>query len=137
MKRVLFLCTGNSARSQMAEGWAKHLGADKIEAFSAGTRPAPNVNPFAIAVMKEKEIDISRHRTKTLADIEHRMDLIVAVCAQAAEECPVPPAGVQVERWDLPDPAAAHGTDEEILTVFRESRDEIERRVRDLVGRLR
>ena len=120
----------------MSEGWAKHLGAERIEVYSAGTRPAPNVNPFAIAVMNEKGIDISRHKTKTLADIDHRMDLIVAVCAQAAEECPVPPAGVQVKRWNLPDPAAAQGTDEQILEAFRKSRDEIENRVRELLSRL-
>ena len=120
----------------MAEGWARHFGAGKIEAHSAGTRPAPNVNPFAIAVMKEKEVDISGQKTKALADIEQRMDLIVAVCTQAAGECPVPPAGILLERWDLPDPAAAHGVDEELLRVFRESRDEIGRRVRDLIARI-
>lgn len=120
----------------MSEGWAKHLGGEKVDAYSAGTKPAPTVNPHAIAVMQERGIDISGHNTKTLSSLTQPMDLIVAVCSQAAEECPIPPPGTKVERWDLPDPAAAEGTPYEIMEVFRASRDEIERRVRDLVTRL-
>lgn len=120
----------------MAEGWAKRLSGGKLQAYSAGTHPGAQVNPHAIAAMKEKGIDISGHYPKTLFEIDEPVDLIVAVCSQAAESCPAPPAGTKVERWDLPDPAAAQGTDEEIRAVFRESRDEIERRVRDLVERL-
>ena len=120
----------------MAEGWAKRLGGGKLQAFSAGTHPGTQVNPHAIAAMKEKGIDISGHYPKTLFEIDEQVDLIVAVCSQAAESCPVPPPGTKVERWDLPDPAAAQGTDEEVRAVFRGSRDEIERRVRDLVERI-
>lgn len=136
MKRILFLCTGNSARSQMSEGWAKHLSAGKIEAFSAGTHPAPMVNPFAVEVMKEKDIDISGHYPKELDQVSAPLDLIVAVCSQAAENCPLPPPGTAVERWDLPDPAAASGTDDQVREVFRRSRNDIETRVRDLLERL-
>lgn len=120
----------------MSEGWANSMGGAKIEAISAGTHPAPHVNPFAVIVMKEKGIDISGHVTKRLDDIDAPMDVIVTVCSQAAESCPILPTGTKVERWDLPDPATAHGTDEEIREVFRKSRDEIEKRVRDLVARI-
>lgn len=136
MKRVLFLCTGNSARSQMSEGWARHLGAETVEALSAGTHPAAQVNPYAIQVMKEKGVDISAQYPKKLDQVSGPLDLIVAVCSQAAENCPVPPPGTAVERWDLPDPASAVGSEEQIRQVFRESRDEIERRVKDLLSRL-
>ncbi|MFO0769040.1 MAG: arsenate reductase ArsC [Nitrospiraceae bacterium] len=136
VKQVVFLCTGNSARSQMAEGWANHFAKGAIRFLSAGTNPAKVVNAKAIAVMGERGIDISSHKPKTLNSVQGPIDLIVAVCSQAAEQCPAPGPEFQIERWDLPDPAAAEGTDDEVLAVFRASRDDIERRVRDLVARL-
>lgn len=132
--RIVFLCTGNSARSQMAEGWARCL-APQWDLHSAGTMPTSQVNPYAVKVMAEKGIDLSAHRPKTLDSVPKPLDRIVAVCAHAADNCPVVP-GVETERWDLPDPAAFHGTEDKALEVFRNSRDEIERRVRDLVSRL-
>lgn len=120
----------------MAEGWANQLAAGKFDFHSAGTLPSREVNPHALVVMFEKGIDISQHRPKAFTSIPHPVDLIVAVCGQAAEQCPAPGPEFQVERWDLPDPAATTGTEEEILATFRESRDEIERRVRDLVSRI-
>lgn len=136
MKRVLFLCTGNSARSQMAEGWANHLGLSVAEFHSAGTWPSRNVNPYALVVMLERGIDIGAHQPKAFTSVPRPIDLVVAVCGQAAEQCPAPNGEFEVERWDLPDPAAATGTEKEILAVFRASRDEIERRIRDLLVRL-
>jgi len=132
--RILFLCTGNSARSQMAEGWAKHL-SPQLDVYSAGTAPAKQVNPFALRVMSERGIDLSGHTPKTFSSIPQPIDLIVSVCRHAAENCPVIP-GAKTERWDLPDPAGATGTEEEIMQIFRSSRDDIERRVRELLQRI-
>ncbi len=104
--------------------------------MSAGTEPVGAVNPNAVAVMAERGIDLGSHFPKTFVSIPRPIELVVAVCSQAADNCPYPGANVAVERWDLPDPAAAVGSAEEVLAVFRASRDEIERRVRDLVARL-
>jgi arsenate reductase len=135
MKRVLFLCTGNSARSQMAEGWAKYLGSGVAEFYSAGTLPSREVNPHALAAMREMGVDISGHSPKSFTSIPKPLDLIVAVCGQAAEKCPRP-EGAIIEAWNLPDPAAFEGSEHETMNVFRESRDDIEKRVRDLLMRL-
>ena len=118
----------------MSEGWAKHIASSDFEFFSAGTAPTSAVNPNAIKVMAEKGIDMSAKKPKTLDSVP-MPDLIVAVCSHAAENCPVIP-GTKTERWDLPDPAAFKGGEEETLNVFRDIRDEIESRVRDLVSRI-
>ncbi len=133
-KRVLFICKGNSARSQIAEGFAKVMG---IEAFSAGTHPKDSVHPMAIAVMAEKGIDISQHRPKNL-DLEFAktVDLIVTVCGEADEECALLPLSVPKIHWSLPDPARAEGSKEEQLEAFRKVRDEIEQMVRQLALQL-
>jgi len=129
--KVLFLCTGNSCRSQMAEGFARHLGRGRIEAFSAGTEPAERVHPLAIRVMAEKGIDLSTHRPKKVDEfLSSPLDWAITVCGDAAERCPVFPGRVQREHWPLPDPARATGPEEEVLAVFRTVRDEIERRVK-------
>lgn len=134
--KVMFVCTGNSARSQMAEGFARHLGQGKIEAYSAGMEPS-RLNPFAVAVMQEKGIDISEQRSKAFDDeLARRMDVVVTVCGNADERCPVLPPEVKKLHWPLEDPAAARGSDAEILAKFREIRDLIEGRVRDLVQAL-
>lgn len=133
-KRVLFICTGNSARSQMAEGFARAMG---IEAFSAGTHPKNTVHPLAIAVMAEKGIDISQHHPKSI-DLEFAktVDLIVTVCSEADAECAQLPLPVPKVHWNLPDPAKANGDESERLQVFRKVRDEIERLVSQLVTQL-
>jgi arsenate reductase len=131
--KVMFVCTGNSARSQMAEGFARHVGRGRIEAYSAGMEPS-RLNPFAVAVMREKEVDISRQRSKAFdEDLARGMDVVVTVCGSADERCPVLPPEVKKLHWPLEDPAAAKGTEAEILARFREIRDEIETRVRELI----
>ncbi len=130
--RVMFVCTGNSARSQMAEGFAQHIGQGRIEAYSAGMEPS-RLNPYAVAVMQEKGIDISQNQSKAFDDdLARRMDIVVTVCGNADERCPILPPEVKKFHWPLEDPAAAKGTDTEILAKFREVRDQIEARILDL-----
>ena len=133
--RILFLCTGNSCRSQMAEGFARHYGRDAIEVYSAGTQPTA-VNPMAMEVMGERGVDISAQTSKGLDAVPKDVDFIITLCGDAAENCPVYPAHVRVEHWGLPDPARATGTREEVMKVFREVRDEIERRVHWFISSL-
>jgi len=134
---VLFVCTGNSARSQMAEGFARHFGGEQIEAHSAGVEPS-RLNPVAVAVMQEKGIDISGHRSKAFDwDLARQMDVVVTVCGHANESCPVLPPGVKRLHWPLEDPAAAKGTDAEIVATFRLVRDQVETRVVDLLRTVR
>jgi len=135
--QVMFVCTGNSARSQMAEGFARHFGQGGIEAYSAGMEPS-RLNPFAVAVMQEKGIDISHQRSKALdEDLARRMDVVVTVCGNADERCPILPPDVKKLHWPLEDPAAAKGTDVEILAKFREIRDQIEARILELLREFR
>lgn len=131
--RLLFLCTGNSCRSQMAEGWAKHLGADVTEVESAGIE-AHGKNPRAIVVMREAGVDISgQESTRITDDMIRRADVVVTVCGHADEHCPVLPPGVTKIHWPLSDPAKVSGTEDEIMAVFRATRDEIRRRVEALI----
>jgi arsenate reductase len=124
-KRVLFLCTANSCRSQMAEGIVNHYLGDKIEAFSAGTTPT-FVDPRAIAVLKEIGIDISGNRSKSMTEFEGRQfDYVITLCDSANEQCPLFFGGVQKIHMGFDDPAAVQGTDEEIMSAFRRVRDEI------------
>jgi arsenate reductase len=133
--RLLFLCTGNSARSQMAEGWARHLAGDEFEIFSAGTMPT-GLNPLAVEAMKEKGIDISHQRSKSLAEVPNAADYVITLCAEADAACVRLPARRMRLAWHLPDPAAVSGSTEERRRAFRAACDEIERRLRDfLVGR--
>jgi arsenate reductase len=134
-KTVLFLCTGNSCRSQMAEGWLRHLGGDRFEALSAGTRPQ-GLNPRALRVMAENGVDISGQRSKSVDEFLGRdLDLLITVCGGAQESCPMflGKAG-QRRHWPLPDPAEAAGTDAQVLGLFRTVRDEIRRLVEDLIA---
>ncbi len=134
--RILFLCTGNSCRSQMAEGWARHLGGDTLIAESAGIE-AHGKNPRAIAVMREAGVDISgQESTRVTDDMIARADVVVTVCGHADEHCPALPPGVKKVHWPLSDPAKATGTEEEIVAQFRATRDEVRRRVGDLVRSL-
>jgi arsenate reductase (thioredoxin) len=130
-QRVLFLCTGNSCRSHMAEGWLRKLGGDDFEAFSAGSKPAGHVHPLAIKAMQEVGVDISQHRSKSLDEfIGQPFDYVVTVCDNAREACPAFPGAANQLHWGFDDPAHAPGTDEEKLRVFRRVRSEIEHRIR-------
>jgi arsenate reductase len=123
MKRVLFLCTHNSARSQMAEGWLRHLGGDRFEAHSAGTE-ATRVRPLAIEAMTEVGIDISSHESKTLERyLGEPWDLVITVCDDANEACPFFYGGKQRLHWSFPDPSQRD------LAFFRQVRDAIKARI--------
>lgn len=124
-KRVMFLCTGNSCRSQMAEGFARHLGGDRWEVYSAGLEPA-GLNPRAVEVMKEEGIDISAQESKPIdPDLLRSVDVVVTLCGDAHDRCPVTPPHVRRLHWPLPDPARAEGSEDEIMAVFRRVRDDI------------
>lgn len=131
-RRVLFLCTHNSSRSQMAEAFLREHGGAVYAAFSAGTRPG-DVNPLATRAMAEVGIDMSGatgYYSKGLDTFAgQRFDLVVTVCDAAAEECPFFPGGRRQEHWGFPDPSAAAGSEEERLNIFREVRDAIGERI--------
>ena len=128
-RRVLFLCTHNSARSQMAEGLLRHLGGDRFEAYSAGTE-ATAVRPLATEAMSELGIDISSQTSKTLGRyVDERFDSVITVCDDANETCPYFPNAERRIHWSLPDPSKATGTDAEQLAVYRSVRDELRTRI--------
>ena len=125
MLKVLFLCTENACRSQMAEGLVNHDLAGKVKAFSAGVRPS-QVNPRAIQVMGELGIDISHHRSKSVDDLAgEQFDLVITLCDSAAGQCPTFPGNTEVLHVGFPDPARATGTEEEIMAAFRRVRDDL------------
>ncbi len=127
--RVLFVCTHNSARSQMAEGMVRAWGGDRFEAFSAGTE-ATRVRPEAIAVMNEIGIDITGHTSKTILPfIGEAFAWVITVCDTAKESCPVIPGAAQLAHWSIDDPSIVEGTEEERLEAFRTARDVIRDRV--------
>lgn len=129
-KTIYFLCTGNSCRSQMAEGWAKKYLGDEWEVRSAGME-AHGLNPHAVKVMKEVGIDISQQTSDTIdLDVLYNADLVVTLCGDAAEKCPVTPPSVKRVHWGFDDPAKAEGTEEEKWAVFRRVRDEIGERIK-------
>jgi arsenate reductase len=129
-KRVLFLCTGNSARSQMAEGLVSHFLGDRWEAYSAGTAPTGHVHPLAIQAMAELGIDISAQRSKSVDEFRDTdFDLVITVCDQAAQNCPLWLGPGQVKHMGFPDPAAATGSEAERLEVFRQVRDGLHQEV--------
>lgn len=130
---ILFLCTGNSCRSQMAEGWARHIGGEAVSVQSAGIE-AHGKNPRAIAVMQEVSVDISGQESTIVADrMLQQADIVVTVCGHADEQCPVLPPRITRIHWPLTDPAKATGSADEIMDEFRATRDEVQRRVRDLL----
>jgi arsenate reductase len=133
-QRVLFLCVHNSARSQMAEGLLRARAGDRFEAFSAGNE-ATEVRPLAIAAMAEMGIDISGQHSKTTADLGgQRFDYVITVCDDAKEACPYYPNAEQQVHWRFDDPAAATGTDDDRLAVYRRVRDEIAARIHEFVS---
>ena len=125
MKKILFLCTGNSCRSQMGEGFMRHMAGNKFEVFSAGVEPT-QVNPYAIKVMAEAGIDISSHKSKSVDEFsEQEFDYVITVCNHAKQICPVFPGQYERIHWDIEDPADAKGSEQEKLVFFRKIRDEI------------
>ncbi len=133
---ILFLCTGNSCRSQMAEGWARHFAGNRHTIQSAGLE-AHGKNPRAIAVMREAGVDISGQESTPVTDaMLAAADIVVTVCGHADEHCPAVPAGVKKIHWPLSDPAKAAGSDDIVMEVFRASRDDIRQRVVALLATL-
>lgn len=136
-KRVLFLCTGNSARSQMAEGALRHFAGDRFEVASAGTHPV-GLSPYAVEAMRELGIDISNHVSERVDQyLDQRFDYVITVCNQAQEACPIFPGASSMLHWSFEDPAKAEGAYEQRLIVFRKIRDEIAGRVRRFVSEAR
>ncbi|MGC8852481.1 MAG: arsenate reductase ArsC [Hydrogenobacter sp.] len=137
--RIGFICTGNSARSQMAEGYAKHfakLYGKDVEVYSAGSSPAKEVHPLAIRVMQEEGIDISSQHPKPIEAIPYdKLDIVITLCGDAKETCPYVPSA-RMDHWGLPDPAKAEGSEEERLKFFRKVRDKIKARVEELIRSL-
>lgn len=133
--RLLFVCTGNSARSQMAEGLASHIGKGTIEAHSAGTMPV-GVNSHAIAVMRERGIDISTHYSKGIEEVPGPFDLVVTLCDHAAALCPRSSWPCPSEHWSTPDPSFVAGGPESVRQAFREVRDRLETQIEALLRRL-
>jgi len=128
-QKILFLCTGNACRSQMAEGWLKHLGGDRFEVYSAGI-VAHGENPRAIAVMKEAGVDISGQQSEQLDPaMLHKLDLLVTVCGNADESCPAIPVSCEKQHWPFDDPAKATGNEEEIMAEFVRVRDQVRNRI--------
>ena len=134
MTKVLFLCTGNSCRSQMAEGWLRHLAGDRFAAYSAGLDPTA-LNPLAVEAMREIGIDISAQQSKNVTSfLGQHFPHIITVCDRAQASCPIFPGVCFREHWSIDDPASAAGTHEERMQVFRTVRDEIGRRVRAFIS---
>lgn len=134
MFRVLFLCSGNSARSQIAEALLNHDGAERFEAESAGTEPAPRVNPGAIEALAAAGIEWHGHPPQSVDSLERRpWDLVVTVCDAAKESCPIFPAGPVITHWGMPDPAAVQGDAATKRAAFRETLDVLRRRIGALV----
>ncbi len=132
--RILILCTGNSCRSQMAEGFLRAYGGDAYEAHSAGTTPSA-VNPLAIEVMREAGVDISHQRSKNVTEyLGQHFPVIITVCDNAAKNCPIFPGPAVRMHWPFQDPAEATGTPEERIALFRKVRDEIAARIQSWVA---
>jgi arsenate reductase len=133
MIKIMFLCTANSCRSQMAEGFAKEFGKGLIEVHSAGLMAA-GVQRRAITVMKEVGIDISGQKSKEIdEDLLRKMDIVVTLCGNAEETCPWTPPSIKRIHWPIKDPVGTVGTEEEIMKEFRRARDEIKDRVKKLI----
>ncbi len=131
--RVMFLCTGNSCRSQMAEGLARELGKGIIEPYSAGVMPS-EMHPKTVQVMKEISIDISNQRSKGIDEsLLNTMDIVITLCSSAEATCPMTPPRIRRIHWSIDDPKSATGTEEEVLNAFRNARDEIRKHVQKFI----
>jgi len=135
--KVLFVCTGNSARSQMAEAFARHHGAGEIEAVSAGIDPK-GLHPLTVKVMAERGIEVAQQSSKALTDeMIQGADYVITVCGHADEHCPALPPKVRKLHWSIDDPAVSTGrAPEEVLAAFRRARDDLESRIRDFLSPL-
>jgi arsenate reductase (thioredoxin) len=128
-KRVLFVCTGSSARSQLAEGLLRHISKGEVDSFSAGTEPQP-VNPLAVRVMSEGGIDISGQRSRSVATFaSESFDFVITVCDRAKEKCPRWPGQVDYIHWSIADPARVEGSEDDRLRAFRKAREELRQRI--------
>jgi len=128
-QKILFLCTGNACRSQMAEGWLKYLGGERFEVYSAGI-VAHGKNPRAISVMQQAGVDISGQKSEQLDPLLlESIDLLVTVCSNADKSCPVVPASCEKQHWPFDDPARASGSEKEIMCEFCRVRDQIRHRI--------
>ncbi|CAJ1195292.1 Arsenate reductase [Companilactobacillus paralimentarius] len=137
MRKIYFICTGNSCRSQMAEGFAKESFSEDWQVESAGIE-AHGVNPLAVKVMAEVNIDLSHNKSKLIdTDFLNDCDLVVTLCGDARDRCPMTPPSVKKLHWPLPDPAQATGTEAEKMVVFRQVRDQIKELVIDLASSLK
>ncbi|HUG43875.1 MAG TPA: arsenate reductase ArsC [Acidobacteriota bacterium] len=134
--RILFVCTGNSARSQMAEGFTRYYAGSTAIVDSAGTDPV-GINPYAKWAMNEAGIDIDGQTSDALAEMDlSSFDYVITLCGDARDRCPAIPPDIRTEHWDLPDPAGVRGRPSDVIQAFRVIRFEIERRVRDLLTRI-
>jgi arsenate reductase len=134
---LLFLCTGNSCRSQMAEGFARRIAPEGLQIYSAGIAPA-GVNPLTVKVMSEADVDIRSQTSKGLSAIPlDKIDIVVTLCGHAEEHCPTLPGPIERYYWPIEDPIKARGTDDEILSAFRKARDEIRDRVKEFMERIK
>jgi arsenate reductase len=132
--KVLFLCTGNSCRSQMAEGLLRHLAGDRFAAESAGTKPV-GLNPDAVEAMRDIGVDIAAHRSKSLDEfLGQPFEWVITVCDAAREACPIFPGAASQLHWSFEDPAAAQGSQEERQAVFARVRDQIAARIREFIA---
>jgi arsenate reductase len=137
MLRVMFLCTANSCRSQMAEGFAREMGRGLIEAHSAGLMAA-GVNSRAIAVMREAGIDITDQRSKEIDEgLLHEMDVVITLCGNAEEYCPGTPPGIRRIHWPIKDPVGTFGSEKAVMDEFRRARDEIKEKMTAFIGELK
>lgn len=131
--RIMFLCTGNSCRSQIAEGFARALGGEAFEVYSAGLEPQ-GLNPQAVEVMREAGIDISRQTSDEIdPHLLDRMDYAITLCGHAEELCPITPSHVRRLHWPFDDPAKATGSQEEVMREFRRVRDQIQKRIAEFM----
>ena len=136
MKKILVLCTGNSCRSQMAEGYLKHFAGNKAQVYSAGVE-THGVNPKAIEIMKEDGIDISKHTSNNVNEYrDNDFDYVITVCDNAKERCPYFPSGAKKFHHDFPDPAKATGTDEQMRQQFRDVRNKIKDYCKEFVSEI-
>lgn len=137
MTNVMFLCTANSCRSQIAEGLAKHYGDKILDVYSAGLF-ASRVHPMAIAVMKEIGIDISGQESKEIDQaFLKKMDIVITLCGNAEAMCPMTPPGIKRLHWPIKDPVGTIGSDEAILQSFRNARDEIKQKIIELINEIK
>jgi arsenate reductase len=133
--RIIFVCTGNIARSQIAEGLARSMVAPGVEVASAGTRPNPKgIHPMAVDVLRERGIDIFGQRAKKIEDAGGEFDYAITLCDEAVQHCPVLPARIERLHWSIPDPAIAGDDPVAVLAFFRAVRDDIEGRLRKFLG---